>query len=76
MSIMRTFIVVHFRKSNYIFPIAEVNIDIYNNSFLGASIISYETSGTYRFTPGFLGIEGAKAQIYVRTSSNVHAIIF
>ena len=43
----------------------EVNIDINNNSSLGADIVSYETSGAYTKNPGFIANNGAKVEIYV-----------
>lgn len=50
----------------YVLPLQK-NIDIYNNSSLGADITNYETSGTYTKEPSILGTLGAKAEVYVST---------
>ena len=50
--------------SCYVF-IAEVNIDISNDSSLKATITNYKTSGTYTKQPKFIGVGKAKAEIYV-----------
>ena len=53
-----------------------VNIEIYNNTKVGAEMCSYEVTGTYQSKPPFLGTLGGKATVYVSTFYSVKNLVY